>query len=323
MKKILALAKKVCRHAHSVLVSIFIHQSDKNTFNTIYRSLRDTYVKNKGTYNFGPFIVAKWKENMESMESYFINDFSFSFLNHNSIKYTMFPNTSGRWKNIQKVFIKSILPWKTARTILKEYSVGRPLLNDFEYATSGNSIHHLYHFLKFQKEVSVNISTLKTVVEVGGGYGNMAKIFRKLNSSGTYIIIDIPIFSYIQSAYLKTVFGDDQVYLIKDKSVPILQGKINVIPLDVELLATVMKDISADLFVSTWALSESNKEMQELVKGFKYFQADYLLLAYQKINKDFAFAEDIQNVGEGYNKLFNDATEYVDDSFYLFCKKNK
>jgi hypothetical protein len=196
-------------------------------------------------------------------------------------------------------------------------------LNDLEYATSGNSIHHLYHLVKFSQETGIALAGLKTVVEIGGGYGSMARIFRKINPHGTYVIIDIPIFSYIQGVYLKTIYGDDEVHVVDARTGSIETGKINIVPLDAAFVTTLAKTVRADLLISTWALSESNKAMQELIKRLKYFHAQYLLLAYQKSDTHFVFAEDIQNVSEEYSKVFQAPTEYVANSFYLFCKRSR
>ena len=67
------------------------------------------------------------------IEEYFLKDFPFSFLNHPFIKKTMFTYTFGKWKNIQKTLISNYFLKDEAHQILREYNIGRPLLNDIEY----------------------------------------------------------------------------------------------------------------------------------------------------------------------------------------------
>ena len=78
-----------------------------------------------------------------------------------------------------------------------------------------------------------------------------------------------------------------------------------------------------DLFISTWALSESNEAMQDLIRQLEYFKSQYLLLAYQKSYKSYPFAENVQNVTKTYKKVFNMETEYLKNNFYLFCKNTE
>ena len=178
--------------------------------------------------------------------------------------------------------------------------------------------------LKFFKETGTKIDNMNTVVEIGGGYGNMAKIFKKLRPESTYIIIDIPIFSYIQALYLKILFGRDAVSLISKKDQMVNKGKINIVPLNEKNILEIGGAIQdTDIFISTWALSESNQKMQDLVKKLHYFNAKYLLLAYQKSNNSFGLAENIKDVRPDYSVSFDAETEYLRDNFYLFAKRAK
>lgn len=307
---------------YSRIISLFIKRIDKKSFKERHREMRELYLTNKEKYDFLSYVMPEWKENMIEIEKYFLNDFSISFLRHPIISKTMFLYTFRGWKNVQKALISSGLTKQKARHILREYNIGRPLLSDLGYATSSNSIHHLYHILKFFKETNTKVSDFDTVVEVGGGYGNLAKIFKSMNSKSTYIIIDIPIFSYLQAVYLKTIFGTQAVNMVHGNDIQIKKGFINIVPLDTHTQKAVREAIiHADLFVSTWALSESNENMQNYITEVDYFKASYLLLAYQKSAGSFAFAENIKNTPDTYVSVYNKETEYIRDNYYLFSKR--
>jgi putative sugar O-methyltransferase len=59
---------------------------------------------------------------------------------------------------------------------------------------------------------SVTIGALRTVMEIGGGYGSLAEILLKCDDANfTYIGIDIPPVGYIATRYLEEVFGKEHV----------------------------------------------------------------------------------------------------------------
>ncbi|MFA6476207.1 MAG: putative sugar O-methyltransferase [Candidatus Paceibacterota bacterium] len=323
MQKIKSFVAKVYRYIYSAALSPFTKKVSKEDFWAIYLETKKIYLDTKSSYNFSDFIIPDWRQNMLTVEDYFLNKFSFSFLNNRVIKNTMFMYTFRRWRDIQKSLIAKYFNKDQAREILHEHNLGRPLLNDAEYVSSGNNIHHLYHLIKFFEETKTKASDFKTVVEVGGGYGNMARLFKKLNSELTYTIIDIPIFSFIQIVYLKTILGRAAVNLVSKENSIIKTGKINIIPLDKDLIKSISPQINCDIFISTWALSESNKNMQDLIKEFDYFKAKYLLLAYQKSNASFSYAEEIKNTSSNYQNVYNEETAYTKDNYYLFCQRLK
>jgi len=204
---------------------------------------------------------------------------------------------------------------------LHENSAGKPILNDFQYKTSGNSIHHLYHFTKFSKATGTSLTELDSVVEFGGGYGNAAKIFRKINTAATYTIVDIPVFSYIQYVYLSTVCGPENVVLF-DETKTITTGKINIVPLHKNYMKEVCVALSTpDLFISTWALSETNEATQAMVKKLNYFNSKHLLLAYQKANENFSFSENIENLPAEHTATYQSEITHQKENFYLFTER--
>ncbi len=134
--------------------------------------------------------------------------------------------------------------------------VGNPLLLNVTYLTSHNSIHHLYHIIRFLRKTKLKLKGIKTIIEWGGGYGNLAKIFGRLaEENKTYIIIDLPLMCCIQWIYLTTILGENKVNLIQNSDEKIAVGKINLLP-----VCFIDKyELKGDLFVSTWALTESSK----------------------------------------------------------------
>ncbi|MFC1649082.1 hypothetical protein ACFL2C_00005, partial [Patescibacteria group bacterium] len=86
-----------------------------------------------------------------------------------------------------------------------------------------------------------------------------------------------------------TIFGKNEVVFLDEHDKAIKKGKINVIP-----LGTLDKvRIKCDLFISTWALSESSKHSHKYVVSRKWFGARRVFLAYQESNNNFPHASDL------------------------------
>lgn len=320
MKIFIQTLQKVHRRIVSFLVSFLIIKDDKKKFKEFYTEALELLQKNNTTYNYQAYVQPQWQDNTKNIVEFFTKNFSFSFLRNQILKQTMFAHLPDEATKIQKTLIKKQLGSNRAKSILREHSTGSPILNDFEFATSGNSIHHLYHIAKFEKETGIQLSKINSIIELGGGYGNFAKLVRKMNPEITYTIIDIPIFSYIQLVYLRTIFGHKAVSLF-NPSTGIVKGSINIIPFNEPDVINLQSITTTDLFVSTWALSESNKLTQDLIEKLNFFDSKHLLLAYQKSNNLFEYAENIKNLVRHYDVNYNAETEYLPDNFYLFATK--
>ena len=268
--------------------------------------------------NHEDFMTPSWKDNCDKMEEYLTNNFSSNFLNYKIIRNSMVLNNRNI-KNNELKYIETKIDQEILKEILREYDTGTPRIMDLKYNTSATSIHHLYHLIKFSSELKIDLNKINTVVEFGGGYGDLAKIFKKINPKITYLIIDLPIFSTLQSIYLKSVLGEAEVNLII-KNEQMKNNAINLIPLDPPRI-DVSQFPAIDLFVSTWALSESSLKAQQYIKSKNYFDAENLLLAYQKNDDLFSCAENIKNINKGYASLYNKEIEFIKDNYYLFCEK--
>ncbi len=238
----------------------------------------------------------------------------FGFLNDPMIMKTMFVSMGGRWLQQELALLEARLSQETLRRLLHEDCAGDPLLARTPYLTSHNTIHHLYHLERFAETTGCALNELTTVVEWGGGYGNLAKIFRRYHGGRpTYLIIDLPLLTCLQWLYLATIFGDDEVALILEPGAPIQPGKINILP--VCLIDRV--SISADLFVSTWALSESPPQAMDDVAGRGWFGARRLLVAYQRNSNLHPHAERTGALAAAHGAVI-EPIEFVPGSFYAF-----
>jgi len=201
-----------------------------------------------------------------------------AFLRVPVVAATMLPH-SARARRLQLQYLRSRRDGDELERLLREDPVGRPVLVP-PYPTSANRVHVLTHIERFAEATGVDPASVGSVVEWGGGYGALCRAWRLLNRGATYTILDLPIVSALQWLYLGSVLGEDAVVLHDAPAEPV-PGRVNLMPAD------PAAPLSADVFVSTWALSESPPELQDAVAAGGFFGARHLLLAYRRDARDF------------------------------------
>jgi hypothetical protein len=161
--------------------------------------------------------------------------------------------------------------------LLKEDYIGKPVISNSKHKTSANRAHHASHLSFYKKNTRRNFWDTKSIIEFGGGYGNMARIIRRINPKVTYIIIDLPELLALQYIYLASLESENRINIINDNNINIAQGKINLV--SSELVFEKKVKLDAESFISTWALSEAPKFLQHFVVKSNFFGAKELLLA--------------------------------------------
>lgn len=268
----------------------------KDVFYNLRRNFSDIYNKLE-KYNIAQFVLAQWREHNTELEKTFLPYPPFSFLKNPIMKKTMVP--AGNWWKKELRFLKKKFKKEELKQFLEEDLVGSQEIVSSKYDTSCNNIHHLYHLVRFLETTKCDLDKIDAVIDWGGGYGNMAKMFSKFKSA-TYIIIDIPIFSCIQWLYLASIGKD--VNLFQAPKDQIQKGKINILP----VCFLKEHELKADLFISTWALSESSKYSQDYVIARKWFDARHILLAYQDNCREFPDAERIGKIARNVGAVIED-----------------
>ena len=144
----------------------------KCNFKELQKQFFPIYNKIK-EYEDGSFTTPHWKNLNKKLEKAFLPHPPFSFLQNPFIAQTMFIKGKS-WFKEELPYLENNLEKKQLENFLQEEYAGKADIFNAAYLTSQNTIHHLYHFIKFQQTAGVNFNNCKTVVEWGGGYGNMA-----------------------------------------------------------------------------------------------------------------------------------------------------
>jgi hypothetical protein len=238
---------------------------------TIYRGIGDTAQLPKG------FVHPEWEQNIREVETYFLDRFDMSFLNHPRIRATMVFTNRGAHAE-EWPYLESRRSADDLRKILAGGLNASFLRGKLRTAALINSSHHLYHVLRFEAFRGNAAADIGSVVEFGGGYGNLARLFRNMGHRGGYAIVDLPVFSCIQYVYLATVFGADAVRIVTGPEEEAPVDAIRLVP----LTGLGQVRLGADLFVSTWALSESPAAVYDFTAGREWFGAREILMAFNE-----------------------------------------
>lgn len=253
------------------------------------------------------FVLPAWRENISSIKDYVDRGDFRGFLDTRVFNGTMFAGNQ-QYVIDELVWLESTGASAVSKTML---STNEHLPEDRMfpgYPVSGNTIHHAFHIMYYEHVTGQSLSDSQTVVEFGGGYGNFCRLMRMMNGSSTYVIVDLPEMSALQFSYLRSIPGLTVTYA----GTEVTSEAVNLVPLD---SIEVLERLKADLFISTWALSESTKEAQDYIGGLGYYGAQHALMAFQKSSDHFPFAEDVCSKFEGGQLL---DTPFIPNNHYYF-----
>ncbi|MBT3266636.1 hypothetical protein HN371_05740 [Candidatus Poribacteria bacterium] len=227
-------------------------------------------------HDYAAYTTEWWEGEAEKLEAAFLPVPPTDFLQNPSLRWAMVSDNAHTFA-AELPELERAYDTEHLLAVLEEDIVGAPILGLAKYHTTLNSVHHAYHTHRFIDATGCDPRDVDSVVEWGGGYGSLAKIFlRWAQRPVTYTIIDIPLMSAVQWLYLSCVLGPEQVTFVDSLDTPIEEGKVNILP--VGLAEERAPD--AELMISTWALGESSKRAYELVLERNWFGADRLFLGY-------------------------------------------
>ena len=171
--------------------------------------------------------------------------------------------------------IKKDKKWKFWENLLIENNIGNPVRYFLNPFTSGNKIFQTYHLKKYKDFLKFGLNNFHIIIEFGGGYGNMAYTFKKINKKCKYVIFDTPEVNLLQFYYLKRN-NINVSFDYKKKSNVILISSITQLKKIVNNSKNKKK-----LFIANWSLSETPKIFRKKFK-FIFKKFDFQLISFQK-----------------------------------------
>ena len=263
----------------------------------------------------------EWFDNMNQLRQLILTADPRKFLQWDVVKRTMFIGFAS-YISTELKSIKVLSDWKSRwRRAIKESPTGCPVPFVFYPASSANLIHHAYHLSVFEQRTGLRIDGLDFVMEFGGGYGSMCRVFHKLGFHGRYIIFDLPLFSALQKCFLSTI---GLTVLTPEQFISNKPGILCISNLS-ELNAVIAHEEfkRESLFIATWSISESPIKIREsiypLASKFKSWLIAYQYRFGEVDNVNFFNSWKSRNTGY---KWFNWPIEHIPSNHYLIGRKD-
>ncbi len=187
--------------------------------------------------------VPTWDVLRARLREYLKHEKPEDFLNWDFIRYTMFHFA----KPVELEYLKGTNDWPIWEKAIVETDVGNPPNNL-------NLIHQAYslaRYFEYYNGIS-EIKKIRSIAEIGGGYGCMRRLVHELGFRGRYVIYDLPEFLELQKYYL---------------------NRLN-LP---TVFTNVPEEVDGELLIALWSVSEMPLEVRDLVLK----NARHYLIAYQ------------------------------------------
>jgi len=225
-----------------------------------------------------PLSQAVWASNMNRLRELVLNDNPRRFLRWDVVRSGMFV-THPLYILRELNFLRKLPDWNSRWCeAIKESLQGHPLPYPFYPSSSGNLIHHAYHLAQFEQRIRVPAQDMGCVLEFGGGYGSMCRLFHRLGFKGRYILFDLPPFSALQGYFLKSI----GIPVQENHTLPSMPTDVICVS-DFDGLKYVLSEHirkHTSMFISTWAISETPMHARELFLPL-IAKFDFFLIAYQ------------------------------------------
>lgn len=171
------------------------------------------------------------------------------------------------------------------------------------------SMRHFYHALFIKHHVPLVIHDMDyTLIEIGGGFGNLCRIVNDFHLSNRYIIVDLPVMLFLQYYYLRCHFSEQDIALI-DRNGEYVSGNENsrILLVNTNISSRINEYvIGKKCLVSTVALTEIAADTQQ--QYLSEMQPDLIYLYGQKNNlsrEAGMYTEDCLDNSELLQKLFH------------------
>lgn len=200
------------------------------------------------------------------------------FLSHQLVRHMLYRTGFGELEQIELDYLEAA-PAALRRRCLayREPWAGAPARDGRRpFAGSVSALNKLYYFVRIAERIP--LERVRTIVDFGGGYGLMCHVLQELvQPRPTVAIVDLPELLALQYVVLETAAAGP-VVAHTVPPVELRPGAANLVP--VQLLSG--SGITCDLFVSTFALSETTPALQRVVAASGFLGASSLYVTGQE-----------------------------------------
>jgi len=197
-----------------------------------------------------------WETMKNGIRHHLQHDNINNFLNWGELQSTMIAHV----QNIEYTYLISDNRWELWKDKISETKFkpnSHPICNE----SSENNLHHAYSLQILMEQTGHKLNEFDTIVEFGGGYGNVCRLFKRWGHDKPYYTYDIPELIQIQKHYLKENDVVDNVHFMEE-------------------LDAVESVIGNSLFLGMWSISEVPiEERARLLDNLKFFDCKNIFIA--------------------------------------------
>lgn len=271
---------KFARYGLTIL-SIFF-KNDLKRIKTKHKKVSNKLKEEMTKFNFAILSRLKTHEVFsKNIYEIIIKNKTLNFLRNSSIQNIFFIHNRFFILNELLELKRDIKRWSLWKTLLTENSVGDPVRYFLYPKSSGNRIRQVYHLKKYLDFSKNNILKIKNIIEIGGGYGCMAQIFKKINKRCNYVIFDTAEVNLLQYYYLKMNNIPVTINKIQSKKVCLI-SKLSLI----KKYNKKMNKRNVNLLIANWSISEMPIDLRNKINK----------LTYNFPNKLISFQEKFENI---------------------------
>ncbi|MFZ3138518.1 MAG: putative sugar O-methyltransferase, partial [Thermodesulfovibrionales bacterium] len=261
-----------------------IHQSTKISFEQTWKIMQKEYLalntalSANGYSDFEDvYCHSKWIDAKKQISQLILGEINPKFLFNPVISTMMVRQDFTTAQEYEIAFLEHCISDTTKQLLsqFKDTDFGYLPHNCIEFNCSVNTLGQLFYAARVLERIDKQ--SVNTIVEFGGGYGNLARIFKMIIPESTFFIFDLPELIALQFLFLKNTLPWAEVLIHSQPEKIYKNGVIHLIP--VYLLKDVC--LKTDLFVSAFALSEAPEVVQEIVSNKQFFNADLCYLTGQ------------------------------------------
>ena len=198
-----------------------------------------------------------WEGMREGIRKHLVNDDIKTFQQWHEVQSTM---VASHVHNAEYEYLISCSNWDLWKEKLKEDKL-KPNSHVIFSESSTNNLHHAYSLEKLMEKTGYKLFEFGDVVEFGGGYGNVCRLFREWEHDKKYYSYDIPELIQLQKYYLNEYGVSDNIFFKTEH----------------DIIDTVEGN---SLFLGMWSLSEVPiDERAQLLENLKFYDSKNIFLA--------------------------------------------
>lgn len=261
--------KKIIISSIFVLIALFSQNTvpeQQISFEEKWETMQTAYLQTESPIHLeNIYCHPYWIQTKKNIRAFLLGNPNTGFLNIPEVSGNMIRTEPHPMMKYECCFLKTCLSTETQKklNLFKDTDLLPQTCPEFD--CSINTLGHLFYAARvFEKTKNIN-----TIIELGGGYGNVIRIFKQITPETTILSIDLPELLAIQYLFLTTTLPDVKVFFHTTLPTEFQAGAIHL------LSVFLIEDLSihADVFISTFGISESPKKLQEIIIQKQFFKA--------------------------------------------------